>query len=140
MSAQCPEKKPKPPPKLGPYSRVLRRGAIARSIDGRSTEGRFLRDFESQMAEHLGGNPSTPERLLISRLARTSLRIMLLEEKMDAGTWTDLDSRTHSGLQSAFRGMLGALSTRSPKSAPQAAEDSLRALRERYGVGGGDAK
>lgn len=118
MSAQCPQKPTKTPKKLGAYSRVLRRGAIARSIDGRSTEGRYLRDFERQMVEHLGGAPSPPERLLISRLARTSLRLMLLEEKMDAGTWTDLDARTHSGLQGAFRGMLATLTAKTPALPP----------------------
>ncbi|HVE22186.1 MAG TPA: hypothetical protein VNC39_09420 [Acidocella sp.] len=73
-----------------------------------------MRAFERDMIDHVGGTPSATEKLLISRLARTSLRIMLLEEKLDGGTWTDLDARTHAGLQTAFTRMLGSLGMKSP--------------------------
>lgn len=79
--------------KLGPHSRLLQRGVIGRSIDGRSTEGRYLRDFEARSIQHLGGSPSTTEQLLITRLARIALRIELFEEKMLSGNFTDHDGR-----------------------------------------------
>lgn len=114
VSAQCQQSPAKKPWQLGPYSKVLRRGAIGKSVDGRSTEGRYMRDIERQLTEHIGRPPSAPERLLIARVARTSLRILLLEEKLDAGNWTDLDNRTLSGLQNAFTGMLRALGLEAP--------------------------
>ncbi len=48
---------------LGPYSRTLRRGAIRDNIDGRSIEGRLIRDLEAQLIAHLGGAPSIVQRL-----------------------------------------------------------------------------
>lgn len=88
---------------LGPYSRVLRRGAIRDNIDGRSTIGRLIRDLESQLVAHVGGNPNIVQRLLIDRLIRIRLRLDELDTKLASGTWTDLDSRTYGGLLNAFR-------------------------------------
>jgi hypothetical protein len=52
-------------PDPGPYSRQLRRGAIARLADGRSTPGRYIRHLEAKLTAHLGGHPSVAEKLLI---------------------------------------------------------------------------
>jgi hypothetical protein len=86
--------------KLGPYSRVLRRGVIGTSaIDGRSREGRYLRDLEAQLIAHSGGAPSITQRLLIERVTRTTVQLNKLDKKLLAGdSWTDHDSRTHGGL------------------------------------------
>ena len=96
-------KKPKPPVKLGPYSRVLRRGAIGASLDGRSTMGRFVRDLEKQLIEHVGGNPSITQRLLIERMIKVRIQLDLLDEKLASGEWTAHDSRTYGGLLNAYR-------------------------------------
>src|SRR5262249_24873793 len=93
-------------PKLGPHSRTLCRGAIGRSIDGRSAEGRFLRDFDARMSQHVGGRPSAAERLLISRLARVALRLELFDEKLATGAITDHDARVYGALHNGFRLML----------------------------------
>jgi hypothetical protein len=45
---------------LGPYSRVIDRGAVGGLIDGRSREGRFLRTYEQALFDHVGGRPSLP--------------------------------------------------------------------------------
>ena len=92
--------------KIGPHSRTLCRGAIGRSIDGRSAEGRFLRAFEAQMTAHIGGAPSTAQALLISRLARVALRLELFDEKIATGTITDHDARVYGALHNSFRLML----------------------------------
>src|SRR3954447_18527237 len=109
--------------RLGPHSRTLCRGAIGRSIDGRSAEGRFLRAFEAQMTAHLGGQPSAAEVLLISRLARVALRLELFDEKITAGTLTDHDGRVYGALHNSFRLMLRELGLKAaPPAAPSLAE------------------
>jgi hypothetical protein len=93
-------------PRLGPYSRKLHRGAISELYDGRSAEGRFIRDLEAQLVAHVGGNPSITQRLLIDRLIKIRLQLDLLDAKLAKGAeggWTPHDSRTHGGLLNAFR-------------------------------------
>src|SRR5882762_8665884 len=92
-------------PKLGPYSRRLRRGAIGGliEIDGRSAEGRFIRHLEAELTAHVGGNPTIVQRLLIERLIKIRCQLDRLDEKLAGGGWTDHDSRTYGGLLNAYR-------------------------------------
>jgi hypothetical protein len=90
-------------PRIGPYSRLLSRGAIGGSIDGRSREGRFLRAFEAELTKHIGGNPTVTQRVLIRRAARAMLRLELFDEKMAAGEWTDKDGKVYGGLSNSIR-------------------------------------
>ena len=103
MSAPCPQPGRKNRKVLGPYSRVLRRGVIADSIDGRSTLGRFIRDLERQLTQHVGGDPSITQKLLIERLIKIRLQLDLLDKKLAEGGWTHLDGRTYAGLLNAYR-------------------------------------
>jgi hypothetical protein len=41
--------------------------------------------------------------MLITRSARAMLRLQLLDEKMERGSWTDHDARTYGGLNNALR-------------------------------------
>jgi hypothetical protein len=66
--------------RLGPYSRVIDRGAIG-AIDGRSREGRFLRAYEKMLIKHVGDKPSVTQRALISRTARLALHLELMDER-----------------------------------------------------------
>jgi hypothetical protein len=69
----------------GPYSRSIDRGAVGGAIDGRSREGRFLRSYERQLTEHIGGKPSVTQRCLIQRAARLALHLELMDERSLAG-------------------------------------------------------
>jgi hypothetical protein len=88
-----------------PYSSILHRGAIGSlaGLDGRSARGRFVRQLELQLIEHLGGSPSVPQRLLIERVIKMKLQIDALEERLAEGSWTPHDARTYGGLSNAFR-------------------------------------
>jgi hypothetical protein len=66
---------------LGPYSRLIDRGAVGGGIDGRSREGRFLRAYEKMLTDHVGGSPSIVQRALISRAARLALHLELMDER-----------------------------------------------------------
>lgn len=103
MTAKTSRTGNKPPVILGPYSRSLRRGAIGSSLDGRSTMGRFVRDLEKQLIDHVGGNPSITQRLLIERMIKVRIQLDLLDEKLASGEWTPHDSRTYGGLLNAYR-------------------------------------
>src|SRR5437867_4131811 len=66
---------------LTPHSRLLARGCV----DGRSREGRFLAAARAELAAHVGGNPSSAQRVLIDRTAWLRLHVMLLDEKVAGG-------------------------------------------------------
>lgn len=88
---------------LGPHSRALTRGAVGAGVDGRSREGRFLRQSEKELLAHIGGEPSFAQRLLVRRIAK----MMLLAEKLDdkltgGGNWTPHDARTFGALNTAI--------------------------------------
>ena len=116
-------------PALGPYSRCLNRGALG-NISGRSREGRFLRALERQLLEHLGPEPSLPQRLLVARIARASLRIELLEEKIAEGSATELDGKILHNLHGSLRLMLREIGE--PVAAkPPTLADLMREAREK---------
>ena len=88
---------------LGPYSRRLQRGAVGDHIDGRSILGRFVRDLESQLVEHIGGRPSVTQRMVIERLIKTRVQLDLLDERLLTGNWTAHDQRSHGALLNSLR-------------------------------------
>jgi hypothetical protein len=66
---------------LGPYSRVIDRGALGSAINGSSREGRFLRAYEAELVDHCGGAPSAVQRALIVRACRLALHLELMDER-----------------------------------------------------------
>ena len=88
---------------LRPHSRALSRGVIDDGIDGRSREGRFLRAVEAELVEHVGGSPSTTQRILIHRCARLMLRLDIFDQKLADGAMTSHDARTYNALQNSLR-------------------------------------
>jgi hypothetical protein len=89
--------------RVGPYSRKLQRGAIGDCVDGRSAEGRFIRDLERQLVDHVGGSPSVTQRLLIERIIKIKLQLDGLDDKLTSGDWTAHDQRTYGALLNAQR-------------------------------------
>jgi hypothetical protein len=114
-------------PKRGvkPYSKSIARGSAGDTIDMRSREGRYLRHAEVELSRHVGGNPSFVQKILIMRASRAMLRLQLLDEKMEAGTWTDCDSRTFGGLSNSLRLMLRELGIRAAPAKEPSLEDII---------------
>jgi hypothetical protein len=82
--------------RLGPYSRAIDRGAVGSLLDARSREGRFLRRYEKNLYDHVGGNPTIVERALISRASRVALHLELMDERSLAeGTVLGLHDHQH---------------------------------------------
>src|SRR5271154_5019729 len=77
---------------LTPHSRLLARGCV----DGRSREGRFLAAARAELVAHVGGDPSSAQRVLIDRTAWLRLHVMLLDEKVAGGkSLTGHDQRAY---------------------------------------------
>lgn len=70
-----------PPPRLGPYSRAIDRGALGLSISGVSREGRYLRAYEKMLIDYLGDSVDPITRQQIVRCARLALHLELLDEQ-----------------------------------------------------------
>jgi hypothetical protein len=96
---------------LGPTSKAFRNGALGDRVDGRSREGKFLRRVEAELVAQIGGEPSFAQELLIRRVARSSLQLELLDEKMMRGEFRESDGRIQGGLQNAVRLCLRELGT-----------------------------
>ena len=78
--------------KVGPYSRQ----AALSNIDGRTKEARLLKSLRAELIEHVGGAPSTTQRLLIDQCVQLQLRIALIDRKTAEGEpMTEHDSRTY---------------------------------------------
>jgi hypothetical protein len=90
-------------PRLGPESRVLRRGVLGDALDGRSKEGRYLTRVERELSAQFGGAPTFAQRMLITRASRAMLRLELLDAKMAAGELSAHDARTFSALSNSVR-------------------------------------
>jgi hypothetical protein len=104
---------------LGPHSRDLQRGAIGTLIDGRSPEGRFLRQIEHQLTEHCGGNPTATQRMLIARAARLALMIELQDKKTFAeGGISERSERSYLVWVNAHRRLLAQLGLEAPADKP----------------------
>ena len=100
MNAVSPHRKLR---RLGPESRVFKRGPLGDSVDGRSREGRFLLRCEAELTRQVGGSPSFTQKLLIRRLARAALRLELIDEQSMTGPLSAHDGRVFSALSNTIR-------------------------------------
>ena len=77
--------------KLGPFSR----DRSLSTLDRRTNAGRVLRATITDLTEHLGGDPSAAERLLVQSAAIKAYRLFLLSEKLLAGGEIGADGDHH---------------------------------------------
>src|SRR5882762_11236950 len=64
--------------RTGPYSRWLTEGG---DYSGRSREGRFLNACRKELEDHLGGNLSVAQKILVERISFLRLRAALFDEQ-----------------------------------------------------------
>lgn len=78
--------------KIGPHSRP----DSLRKLDGRSKEARLLKSVRSALVEHLGGDPSITQFVLIDRAAWLILHMGLMDNHMlQGGAPAERDSRQY---------------------------------------------
>lgn len=107
-----PELAPKSPSKfgrVGPYSRTLQNGALGKVLDGRSRWGRFVRAYERMLRQHLGGDPSAIQSVLITRAVRLALHVEMMDERSLMKSMTDIDTRNYLAWANTLRRTLVAL-------------------------------
>jgi hypothetical protein len=76
-------------------------------IDGRRAEARRMKEIKSALIQHLGGNPSTAQRMLIDRIAALTLRLELMDKEALAGNpETERDARSYLAWSNALARML----------------------------------
>jgi hypothetical protein len=103
-------------PRLGPYSREI----ILGKPDGRTREGRLLRQIRRALTEQLGGEEKlTPaQRLLIERAAHLQLRCATLDGRLADHTFTGYDNAAYVAFANGLRRCLEALNLETPLAAP----------------------
>jgi hypothetical protein len=109
-------------PKYGAYSRDI----ILARPDGRSRQGRLLRQMRHALFRHLGGEErlTPPQRMLVERAAMLQLRVAALDEKILDGTFSEYDAKTYLAFSNSLTRTLNALGA----PAPAAPRDPMQAL------------
>jgi hypothetical protein len=92
-------------------------------MDGRTSQARYLKHVQGELAAHLGGAErlSVPQRILIERVATDLLRLKLLDSEMATGTFSPHDGRVAHALRNSVRLVLRELGLQPaapPSSAP----------------------
>ena len=77
--------------RLAPYSAR----AVLAKPDGRTREGRLLRDTRADLVAHVGGTPSATQKALIERAVALTLQIALMDTKLATAGFTDHDHRAY---------------------------------------------
>jgi hypothetical protein len=83
-------------------------------VDARTTAGRQLKAFEAQLIKHVGGQPTVPQQVLITRCAWLNLKLSLLEAKAAQGADTEYDAKTYGSWANSLRRCLYTLGLNKP--------------------------
>jgi len=85
----------------GGKSRGTRRRIVR--VDGRTKEGRLLKNCRKALLKHVGANPSIPQLALIERASWLELRCAVLDAKQIDGTFTAYDANMFLALVGGLR-------------------------------------
>ena len=107
--------------KLGAYSKEI----VLAKPDGRSREGRLLKQMRQELTRHLGGSLSATQRVLVERAAMLQLRCAVLDEKILDGSFSEYDSKTFLAFSNSLCRTLVALGLKSAAAAPPSLSDYL---------------
>jgi hypothetical protein len=100
------------------------RYALGRQLDARTAEGRIEREAIEELTDHVGGNPTFPQRILIRRAAR--LLVMVEEVHLIASDeMSDWASRQVIAWSNSLRRTLEALGLNYAQRQPKKLADVL---------------
>jgi hypothetical protein len=103
---------------------------------GHSREARLFGCLRRELIAHVGGEPSAAQRALIDRCAMLQTHLARMDEKVfGEGEMSDHASRQYLAWANSVSRMLQALGLEPAKPKAMTAADSLRILRDEYGVG-----
>jgi hypothetical protein len=97
----------------GPYSRTT----SLTEIDGRCRVARQIREFTETLIEHVGGQPTPAQQVLIREAAIKNCRVVMLVDQILAGEGVDFDcaSRTYLAWSNSLRRDLESLGVSRPE-------------------------
>ncbi len=112
-------------PKIGPYSNC----ATLAKMDGRSREARLVKSLRAELIAHVGGTPSTTQRLLIDQAAQLQLRIAMMDADGDGiGGMTERNQVQYLAWAGALSRLLRDLGMNAAAPPPQSHADFLKSL------------
>jgi hypothetical protein len=110
--------------KLGAYAHDI---VLARA-DGRSREGRLLKQMRQELIAHMGGTVTPPQRAMIERAAMLQLRCAALDRKVLDGTFSEYDAKTYLAFSNSLTRTLKALGVQPAAAKPM---DPMEAIHRR---------
>jgi hypothetical protein len=116
---------------MHPYARILDRhdfGSLDR-LDRRTHAGRAARDLTAALVQHIGGEPTIAQKLLIERIVKMKLQLDGLGDKLEMGEWTALSNAYRLTLRELDR-------MKSPKKAAPSLEEVIAQHRGSPNAGG----
>jgi hypothetical protein len=112
--------------KYGPYSTPTSLTAV----DGRCRVARQIREFTASLVEHVGGQPSPAQSVLIREASLKNAKVVMLADKILEGAELDLDlaSRCYLAWSNSLRRDLEALGLGQPEKQLPALRGYLKAV------------
>ena len=108
--------------RITPYSRP----ATLAKMDGRTVEGRLVRDTRAALLAHVGGTPSATQRALVERAVQLTLRIATMDRKFaETGVQTEHDSRTYLAWSGSLSRALRDLGLKGAAERPRSLKDVI---------------
>jgi hypothetical protein len=108
--------------------RVYSRPATLLNLDQRTREARMMRETRAELTAHLGGAPSTVQKLLIDRAVILRLQLALLEAKSNVGTLSERDGRQYLAWSNSLTRLLREMGVKAVAERPRTL-DEIRAAR-----------
>jgi len=96
-----------------PKSQGQRRGLV--KADGRSIEGRILRDARKALLDFVGPDATPIQKSLIERAAMLELRAAMLDQKIIDGTFTEYDSKVYNAIVNSIARVYRTLGIERPR-------------------------
>src|SRR5919106_2711748 len=110
--------------RFGPFSSTA---TLATMLDQRTHEGKFAAEVERALVDHVGGEPTGPQLLLIKCAALKALRIALMSRKVVTNeSLTDLNDRQLVCWMNSLRRDLQALGMERPEQQPKRLADVIK--------------
>ena len=107
-------------------SRAARNRRPPGKFDGRSHAGRAAKQLRIALTEHLGGNPSAVQLLLISQACSLSARIATMDESFrKAGHMSDHHTREYLAFSNSLCRLTERLGLKGAKSKPPTLADHI---------------
>ena len=94
---------------------LFSRASAVRDVDGRTAEARIIKSTVRELTDHVGGNPTAAQRLLIQATATLVLRLRCALDRYVTGDDPETLDRHVVSLQNALRLNLVALGLERPK-------------------------